>query len=248
MADDKSNGNDDIQQTIDLSLQIYGRPFVDWNHQAPRSYHFQDLEMQENSSAKSLQKGLFFSLLLPGAGEFYANSWIKGAVFLGIEVAAWTTYASNHKKGKDLEEEFKAYAEEYWSYDRWNQWWSSLPEETRQQLAHHTLPETKTQQYYEIIGKYQKFNAGWDDVPAELAFTDTSEIGRYYMSIRGRSNDKLKLASAMTGLALANHVLSALDAVWTVNRLNKKVEPAMRVRYTTIDGRPAAVANLRVSW
>jgi hypothetical protein len=44
----------------------------------------------------------------------------------------------------------------YWDPDE-NQW-TYLP---------HHLPDKKTDQYYEVIGKYEQFKFGWDDFPEE---------------------------------------------------------------------------------
>lgn len=246
-AEEKSEKKND-ERFSTQNQEIFGKPFLPIGPSILTSFAFQDLEANKNPDLKSSKKGLFFSLLIPGSGELYTGSWLKGILFLGIEVAAWTTYASNKKKGEDLKIEFKQYAADYWSNDRWNQWWNSLPEDTRQQWGHHQLPETKTQQYYEMIGKYQKFNAGWDDVALANALTDTSETGLHYMAIRGKSNDKLKLATAMTGIAFANHILSALDAVWSVNRFNKKIQPLVRLKYTIVNNKPTPVASFAINW
>jgi len=199
---------------------------------------------------KSPAKGLLFSLTVPGSGEIYAKSWIKGLVFVGIETGAWVIYAVHQHKGNDLERDYTAYADKYWSAAVWTQWWESLSEEDQQVYSHHELPETKTQQYYEMIGKYQKYNAGWDDVRwvPGVVTTDTSKKSLYYMALRGRSNDELKLATTATALVLANHVLSALDAVWTIKRYNKTVKPSIKVNYVWINNRPQLVANLTLNW
>jgi len=246
-AEEKSDKNNDKPFSAQ-NQEIFGKPFLPIGQSILTSFTLQDLEAIKNPGFKSSKKGLLFSMLIPGSGELYAGSLLKGVLFLGIEVAAWTTYASNKKKGEDLEKEFKQYAEEHWSRIIWRNWWNSLPEDTRQQWAHHQLPETNTQQYYEMIGKYQKFNAGWDDVTSANALTDTSKNGVFYMDMRGKSNDKLKLATSMTGIAFANHILSALDAVWFVNRFNKKIQPRIRVKYTMVNNKPAAVANFVINW
>jgi hypothetical protein len=237
--------NDELFST--QNQEIFCKPFLPIGQSILTSFTFQDLGAN-NPDLKSSKKGLLFSILIPGSGELYAGSLLKGILFLGIEVTAWTTYASNKKKGEDLKIEFKQYAEEHWSKTGWDNWWNSLPEDTKQQWAHHQLPETKTQQYYEMIGKYQKFNAGWDDVILANALSDTSKIGRIYMNMRGKSNDKLKLATSMTGIAFANHILSALDAVWSVNRFNKKIQPRVRVKHTMVNNKPVPVANFAINW
>lgn len=236
------------QSIIIQNQEIFGAPFLNITQKISTTVNTIKVETDTIMALKSPKKGMLFSLLVPGSGELYAKSWVKGTIFLGIEVFAWTTYASNKKKGDDLEKEFIQYAEDYWSYDRWNQWWSSLPEGTRQQLAHHQLPETKTQQYYEMIGKYQKFNAGWEGVSPAAALTDTSKLSLHYMEMRGKSNDKLKLAGAMMGIVLANHIFSSLDAVWTVSRFNKNVKPEVRMKYVMINNKPTPVADFAINW
>lgn len=241
------NGKDDKGKSQGnlIREQLARKPFL-------FSYEPDVLTTQDPSqllrSSKSPPKGLLLSLVFPGLGEIYAESWVKGLLFLGVEATAWSLYVSNHNKGEDLKDEFKAYAAEYWSEDRWNSWWDSLPQEERELRAHHTLPETKTQQYYEMIGKYMKFNAGWADVDQANALADTSQLGLDYMHIRGQSNDKLKLATTATAIVLANHVFSALDAIWTVSRYNKSARPEVRVRYVMVNNDPVPALNLRLSW
>jgi hypothetical protein len=84
------------------------------------------------------------------------------------------------------------------------------------------------QQYYELLGKYDQFVAGWDD----LTFADTgnpvtayteidsvekvhSELRLDYETRRDDSNKHLKRASNIAGLILVNHVISAIDAART---------------------------------
>ncbi|HDL18365.1 MAG TPA: hypothetical protein ENH29_04870, partial [Bacteroidetes bacterium] len=144
--------------------EFFGKPFFPaGSFSLNRSSWNQNAKPQPKGK-KSLKKGLLLSLVVPGSGEFYAKSWLKGMVFLGIEIGSWVAYSDYHKEGKDLENQYTAYADKHWLPDQWNNWWNSLPESERAVYAHHQLPKTKTQQYYEMIGKYMKYNAGWDDV------------------------------------------------------------------------------------
>ena len=40
----------------------------------------------EDEDGKISTVGILFSALVPGTGEFYTGSWLKGAIFLGVEV------------------------------------------------------------------------------------------------------------------------------------------------------------------
>lgn len=83
---------------------------------------------------------------------------------------------------------------------------------------------SEVQQYYELIGKYDQFVSGWDDVvrrttgnPVGWAEVDSvenfhSERRLRYEGQRDESNRFLKRASTVSGVILINHVISAIDA------------------------------------
>jgi hypothetical protein len=199
---------------------------------------------------KSPKKALLFSALMPGAGELYAESWLKAGFFAAVEVGAWVSYVHYQKKGMDLEDQFKAYADRNWSKERWDAWYSGLPDEAKSAFSH-TLPSTKTQQYYEMIGKYMEFNAGWIDVKnpdPDIARQDTSKMSLYYMALRERSNRALKAATAMTGVVLANHVISALDAAWTARVFKKEIKQKIEIEYIYLNEFPVFMAQLKTEW
>jgi hypothetical protein len=168
---------------------------------------------------RSVGRAFLLSFLVPGLGEYYAGSNLKAGIFLGFEVLTWTQYMSNHRSGTDKEDEFQAFANSHWSptdyvvhlIENYNTIEDTLPGDK--------LPDTKTQQYYEMIGKYEKFWPAWDDYDAK---TNTSKGQRKYMVMRDDANKKLDKARTWAMVALANHVLSAFDAALTAKRFNKK--------------------------
>lgn len=182
---------------------------------------------------KSLKRGFLYSLIIPGSGEFYANSRIKAVAFFGIDVALWGLYFNYHGKGKDKEKQYINFADGHWSRDEYTQWLiDSLGitsdtmryfDPVKQEwtyLSHH-LPDTKTQQYYEMVGKYEQFRWGWDDYSD---ITKTSDFRNTYVIMRKDSNDWLKKAKNAAAISIANHILSAFDAAWSVRKYNKKGE------------------------
>ena len=83
---------------------------------------------------------------------------------------------------------------------------------------------SQIQQYYELLGKYDQYVAGWDDlvrrstgnaaVPTEVDSVENfhSERRLRYEDQRDESNRFLKRASTISGVILINHVISAIDA------------------------------------
>lgn len=91
----------------------------------------------------------------------------------------------------------------------------------------HKLPAYGEQQYYELIGKYPQFNAGWSDfgdenTPYKYGDPITEEF-KYYSKERGKANDYYNIASKAVVVVIANHIISAVDAALSANRYNKKI-------------------------
>jgi hypothetical protein len=62
------------------------------------------------SPRKVIGKGIMFSLIIPGAGQMYAGSWMTAVPFFALEVASWAAFASYHSKGQDQTSKFQDYA------------------------------------------------------------------------------------------------------------------------------------------
>ena len=202
---------------------------------------------------KSILLGIALSALLPGAGEFYAKSYVKAAIFFGVELLSWGAFAMYQIKGDDQTNKFQDYADQYWSVRKYAGWLVSEgfsgagsinPNEPNldvlrlqimeceQQNFSHTMPEYRSQQFYELIGKYQNFQAGWTN----LAHTPTKDPGPYwyetykdpvfldYANERQKANDYYNYAKTGIMVVVFNHILSAADAAWSVSVFNKQVK------------------------
>src|SRR5437016_6334276 len=71
---------------------------------------------------KNVLLGAALSALLPGAGEYYAKSYIKAAIFFGIEAAAWGAHFYFNHKGNVQTDNFQNYANTYWSIRKYATW------------------------------------------------------------------------------------------------------------------------------
>lgn len=70
---------------------------------------------QSRTSRKSPWLAAGLSLVLPGAGQFYAESYVKSAIFLVIEAAAWTFAYTQDRKGDRQTDAFQNFADRNWS-------------------------------------------------------------------------------------------------------------------------------------
>lgn len=92
----------------------------------------------------------------------------------------------------------------------------------------HTLPNHGAQQYYEQIGKYIQYRAGWDDhrSDGDTLIFDPSRVtarNREYVASRERANDLLGYAGSALWVLALNHVVSAVDAMLAARSYNISV-------------------------
>lgn len=215
-------------------LKTY-RQLQEWSGAAFAASEFEDFPMTADllqTSYRSPSKAFLYSMVIPGAGQLYNQSKFKAGLFMAIEVVAWADWFTYHKKGQDKTDDYNAFADQYWSPSQYTDWLietygitsdtaefiNEKGEPTR--FTHH-LPATKTQQYYEMIGKYDQFRYGWKDTDyarGEYA----SEYRVKYLNDRADANDFFSKAKTGAIISIANHLLSAFDAALSAKRFNKK--------------------------
>lgn len=217
----------------------------------------------QSSSLKSVKKGMLFSAVVPGTGQLYQGNYWKAAAFLAVEAIGWTLYITKTSEGNDIEDEFHAYADEHWSendYWDWISMHSGLERSNVEALRDwehdhfsHGLHREKDQQYYEMIGKYDQFNYAWDDSDLGLldeGFTQAlrSENRLYYEDRRDASNKAFKKATTGVTLVLFNHILSAVEAAWSISRDNNQINAQLYGSYINHNHQAVPAMTLSMNW
>ncbi|NUO82030.1 hypothetical protein HUU05_18310 [candidate division KSB1 bacterium] len=209
---------------------------------------------------RSVKKAFLFSAIVPGSGELYNRSYLSAMAFLGVEVGAWLLYAKFTGRGNELTDEFELYANAHWDEQRY---WESLArdsggrcsasdraclEDYERESFSHFLPRTKNQTYYENIGKYDQFNAGWDDSQSGDARQRDSANREAYTFMRLDANKQFKNATRATTVVLFNHVLSALHAAYTTHRYNQQTKASMGMRIEKYNDELVPTLAVDVAW
>lgn len=172
-----------------------------------------------SAKEKSPKTAFFLSLVMPGLGELYAGAKWRAAGFMTAEALTWTAYFSWRSKGSDLRTKFRAFAEQHWresQYRAWQTYNYAQPQSQQYYETENLPPVTQdAQQHYELIGKYDQFVFGWDDVTVPFT-TDLasvqSPLRENYETQRNRSNKYLKRAGVVIGLAVFDRIVSAIHA------------------------------------
>ena len=215
---------------------------------------------------RSAGKAMLFSAVIPGAGQFYNKSWLKGLAFIGIEAGAIAINAIYTQRGNEQEDVFERYADAHWSEE---EYWDSifamcqrdqhsaayncrrddLKSLRRWERDHfsHFLPEEKNQTYYENIGKYDQFNFGWDDTNVELGRDSANREA--YTKMRKKANDQFKIATYGASAILINHVFSMFEAAYSTYRFNREQAKAtMGLEMQRYHDELLPALSLRMSW
>ncbi|MEX0608523.1 MAG: DUF5683 domain-containing protein [Balneolaceae bacterium] len=104
----------------------------------------------------------------------------------------------------------------------------------------HELPKYGSQQFYELISKYYQYQPGWRDWHAAITMNNNQnqDLYRYMWNgqdqpfnlfYQGRDraeefNDNYRVAGNILKLLLVNHVVSAFDALFTVQLKNSRIQ------------------------
>ena len=192
------------------------------------------------------------SALIPGAGQLYNGSMKRAAAFFALEVGLWTGFAAFRGNAQDKEDEYKALADEFWDFQRWC---PSPPDCLPQpdNTSGHTIalnpmgnPE-KSNEYYENIGKYDKFNSGW---AGALNATDPTAERKLYLNLREDSNNLFAWSTTMVNIVMFNHLISVADAVFTAKKLNDaaSVQFSLKAVSRWSNGEPVKGLSLSLAW
>ncbi len=205
----------------------------------------------ESSELKSPGKAFFYSLAVPGLGQYYYGSKVKPVLFLSAEVASWIFYFKWHGQGDDLTDDYEAFNRAHWYRERYEDFLLWVYDTTDDNaidtigITHH-LPATENQQYYEMTGKYDQFAWGWDDAelngdtlygdvyydsahapPAIIedeASTPHSDHRDEYEGMRNDANNKYDRATRMIFVSIANRLISAFEAYFVTKSRNNKIK------------------------
>lgn len=213
---------------------------------------------------KSPIKAALFSAVLPGAGEWYTESYKSAIGFFAAEVVFIGAYLYYDSEAISQEKAYQKVANDpskgwsAWKYADYllrnsetsntedpkfalrsalidamthdlgtapgnRTYWSELNALEREMVFEfggrakfsHVLPTYDSQQYYELIGKYNQFSPGWWDYSQSSPMSQMQNPSAAYISYRNmrtKANDMHNTAYTYLVLTVLNHSASAINA------------------------------------
>ena len=176
--------------------------------------HYSPTLLENNAVApKSPGKAFFLSLLIPGLGELYAGSSVKGKIFLAAEAAVWSGFAAFEQYSAWKKRDYELYAVDHAG----------------------VVLDGKDDEYFKDIAAYtdiwsynddQLHDRAWNEVYWDEEFYhwqwENAESKETFNEIRDSSRRAHRRALNMVGAAVLNRLISAIDAVRTAKAFNKK--------------------------
>ena len=160
---------------------------------------------------KNTGLAIVYSLLLPGMGELYAESYESGKYFTIAEGALWGAYIGINTYGNWQKDRYKSFAVANGNVD----------------------PQGKDDEYFATISEYLNIEQYNNEKALERNFTEmldenkyfwkwTSEDRKAYRSMWVSSEQSFNNLRFVVGALIINRIASAINAVRLVSAFNKR--------------------------
>lgn len=208
------------------------------------SNHFKNDSLQQTAPIKkSPGKAFFFSLLLPGSGEYYAGARKSAAYFAAAEVLLWAGMFANDAYQRRLVDDYKTYAVTHASVDRSNKGYQYWIDIGKYDDIYSFNEQRRQDRYFEALYEENQANYWmWDSKDNRLTY-DENRLHANKVAIR---------AVYFQAAAMLNHFVSAIHAMYRVRQFNKReTETAWNLHFDTPTlgfGETAFRANFSLSF
>jgi hypothetical protein len=163
---------------------------------------------------KNAGLAIIYSLLLPGMGELYAESYSSGKYFTIAEGALWGTLIGMNVYGNWQQDRYKSFAVSKAGIN----------------------PDGKDEEYFATISEYLSIEQYNNEKALERNFAEMYNTNIYYWNWEN-PDDRRKYRSMwvsseqtfndirfVAGLLIVNRLVSAINAVRLVSAYNKRIE------------------------
>ena len=168
--------------------------------------------VEKTDAPKKRGKAFFMSLLVPGWGQNYAGASTKRNMFLGLEIGMWMSYGGFTAYSNWREEDYKTFAATHAGVNldgKNNTYFIDVGNfaDIYEYNDYH-LQQRNSNKYYQDIDFYYWH---WQNQASRDKFDQ----------LRISADTAHNRALFMLGAIVANHVISAIDAVWSVHKYEK---------------------------
>ena len=180
---------------------------------------------QTLQSRKSPNEAFLYSLVIPGMGQLYTGAK-RGYFYTAAEVGLLATYFILRNSASNTREDYRDVVRQYVIFDGPGSFEDWDPVED---FEHATQYENWNHVYDSGETRKRTGKWYWDDAKSfkDEADVDIDFDSRHRLEafdLRQRANDTFQRARTILGLAIFNHVVSAVEARITTKRFNARLQ------------------------
>jgi hypothetical protein len=168
----------------------------------------------QNESHLSKTKAMVLSLLLPGAGQYYAGAKGRAEVFIGWELITWAGVYTFHTYGGWKKDDYIRYAQIH----------AGIDPAGKDDSFYKNLTFYENREDYNSAGRIIEPTAPYyPPGPSYYWQWDRQSSQDEFHSIRNASKSAFRKATFMIGVAVFNRIVSSIDALRTVKSMAGRV-------------------------
>jgi len=176
---------------------------------------FKETKSTPPTGKKSVMKAALLSALLPGAGEYYLGNRGKARYFFTVEAISWAGCIAFRTYGAWKREDYIRYARTYANANL-----DGKSEEFRDLVG-----------FYRSIDDYNSLGRVYDperpylyDTPDNHWRWQSDADQATYRNLKNRSREAYRRGKFFVGIAIANRIISVIDAIRDTRRANRSLE------------------------
>lgn len=173
---------------------------------------------------KSAGKAALYSLVMPGAGQYYVHGAnLKAKLFFGLEAGLWLSYFGFHQYGNYKEDAAKGWAVLHAGADA-----SNTDEDYWIKMTYYDNRDTNEddgQGYNQMVLVNERdYSLLFPETPEYYWNWDSPETRHKYRNLRNESKTAFERADVTLGILLANHLISSIEAFFAASKHNRHIE------------------------
>ncbi len=209
-------------------------------------------DLDGRTSGKNTKKAMLYSLILPGLGEYYLGHRTRAKGFFVAEGAIWTAFTVFRVQGNHRRDLYREYAEvnagvprrnddDYYrvigNYDSAEGPYSANEQVRREARAIFPNQPDRQEEYFQEHAYLGDDAWQWGSTESRLRFKD----------MRSSSLDAYHRADLSIGLAVANRILSVLDAGILAAKQHREEDSEGRFSWDVETGREGPGAHITLA-
>ena len=185
----------------------------------------------------SKANALMLSLVLPGAGEWYAGSSKMARIFFGTEVALWATFGSFRVYGNWIRNDYQSFAAAHAGVDPSDKDHAYfVAVENYMNIQDYNQAKLQQRDLSAMYPENEEYSWQWDSDNSRASFE----------KMRVKSDKAFSRSMIVVGAIVVNHIISGIDAVRAANSKGKRTSPTVRVAVAGLPEGGAVVSVWKV--